>query len=200
MLTKVIVGEVHRDIELVERVDEMGVVEGEDVVQVLPPDPGRGAGGQQVVEVQGGTHVATELEVDVEDTAILTVRIPFDWIINRLYFANLEQDIVEPRVTVANGLQLELLFIVNLHCHGRNVSVTRYNSIEGRHVPSPRILLIQAQQSFSLILVSRISELSQEALPVSKVILEFPEVNRQVSRSLTETTLRKQRTLTRTIS
>ena len=142
MLTKVIVGEVHRDIELVERVDEVGVVEGEDVVQVLPPDPGRGAGGQQVVEVQGGTHVATELEVDIEDTAILTFRIPFDWIIDRLYFANLEQDIVKPRVTVANGLQLELLFIVNLHCHGGNVSVTRYNSIEGRHVPSPRILLI----------------------------------------------------------
>ena len=71
MLTKVIVGEVHRDIELVERVDEVGVVEGEDVVQVLPPDPGRGAGGQQVGEVQGGAHVAAQLEVDVDNSLLL---------------------------------------------------------------------------------------------------------------------------------
>ena len=60
-----------------ERGDEDSVVESEDVVHVVPPGAGPAAGGQQVVEVQGGADVTTELEVNVEDSASLPLRILF---------------------------------------------------------------------------------------------------------------------------
>ena len=49
----------------------MSVVESEEMLQVLPPHAGRGAGGQQVGEVQGGAHVAAQLEVDVDNSLLL---------------------------------------------------------------------------------------------------------------------------------